>query len=58
MTTSIRPNLTYTLREIKRFVEAYPVLSADTPLTNDYRAGKRDAYSSVAAKLSEWIDES
>jgi hypothetical protein len=49
---------THTLKQIKRVVEAYPVVSEDPTQINDYRAGKHTAYSTVAATLSEWIDNS
>lgn len=49
---------TQTLKQIKRVVEAYPVVSDDPTQINDYRAGKHAAYTSVAATLSEWIEDS
>jgi hypothetical protein len=49
---------THTLKQIKRVVEAYPVVSEDPTQISDYRAGKHDAFTTVAATLSEWIDES
>ena len=48
----------HTLKQIKRVVEAYPVVSEDPTEINEYRAGKHSAYSSVAATLSEWIKKS
>lgn len=49
---------THTLKQIKRVVEAYPVVSEDPTEINEYRAGKHAAYTTVAATLSEWIDKS
>jgi hypothetical protein len=49
---------TQTLKQIKHVVEAYPVVSEDPSNINEYRAGKHAAYSTVAAKLSKWIDKS
>ena len=49
---------TQTLKQTKRVVEAYPVVSEDPTQINDYRAGKHAAYTSVATTLSEWIDNS
>lgn len=49
---------THTLKQIKRVVEAYPVVSEDPLKITDYRAGKHAAYTTVAATLSEWIDDS
>jgi hypothetical protein len=49
---------TQTLKQIKRVVEAYPVVAEDPSNINEYRAGKHAAYSTVAATLSEWIDKS
>jgi hypothetical protein len=49
---------TPTLKQIKRVVEAYPVVSEDPSQINDYRAGKHAAYTTVAATLSEWIEDS
>ena len=49
---------TPTLKQIKRVVEAYSVVSEDPSQINDYRAGKHAAYTTVAATLSEWIDDS
>jgi hypothetical protein len=49
---------THTLKQIKRVVEAYTVVSEDLTEINEYRAGKHAAYSSIAATLSEWIDKS
>jgi len=46
-----------TLQEIKRVVEAYPVMSTDYNSLSEYQAGKHDAYSNVAAVLSQWLDE-
>jgi hypothetical protein len=48
---------TYTLKQIKRVVEAYPVVSEDPSQITDFRAGKHAAYTTVAATLSEWIDD-
>jgi hypothetical protein len=47
-----------TLKQIKRVVESYPVVSEDPSQIDDYRAGKHAAYTTVAATLSEWIDDS
>lgn len=47
----------HTLREIKRIVESYPVVSESHDEVNDYRAGKSDAYTNVASVLSQWLDE-
>lgn len=49
---------THTLKQIKRVVEAYPVVSEDPTEINDYRAGKHAAFTTVASTLSEWIDKS
>jgi hypothetical protein len=49
---------THTLKQIKRVVEAYPVVAEDPSQINEYRAGKHAAYTNVAATLSEWIDKS
>jgi len=49
---------THTLKQIKRVVEAYPVVSEDPTQIEDYRTGKYAAYSTIAATLSEWIDKS
>ena len=49
---------TYTLKRIKRVVKAYPVVSEDPSQISDFRAGKHAAYTTVAATLSEWIDDS
>ena len=49
---------THTLKQIKRVVEAYPVVSEDPSQINEYRAGKHAAYTNVAATLSKWIDKS
>lgn len=49
---------TPTLKQIKRVVEAYPVVSEDPSQINDYRAGKHAAYTTIAATLSEWIEDS
>jgi hypothetical protein len=49
---------THTLKQIKRIVEAYPVVSEDPTEINEYRAGKHAAFTTVAATLSEWIDKS
>ncbi|WP_254837822.1 hypothetical protein [Natronomonas marina] len=49
---------THTLKQIKRVVEAYPVVSEDPTQIDDYRAGKHAAFTTVAATLSEWIDKS
>jgi hypothetical protein len=49
---------THTLKQIKRVVEAYPVVAEDQSQINEYRAGKHAAYTNVAATLSEWIDKS
>ena len=48
----------HTLKEIKRVVENYPVVSEDPTDIDDYREGKHSAYTNIAAKLTQWIDES
>jgi hypothetical protein len=47
----------HTVREIKRLVESYPVVSEPHSGLNDYRAGKQDAYTTVAAVLSQWLED-
>lgn len=48
----------HTLREVKRLVESYSVVTSDETYHNldSYRQGKKDAYTNVAAVLSDWID--
>lgn len=48
----------HTLREVKRLVESYSVVTSDETYynLNSYRQGKRDAYTNVAAVLSDWIN--
>ncbi len=40
---------THTLKQIKRVVEAYPVVLEDPSQINDYRAGKHAAYTTLDA---------
>ncbi|AEM57721.1 hypothetical protein HISP_10860 [Haloarcula hispanica N601] len=49
----------HTLREVKRLVESYSVVSSDETYheLDSYRQGKTDAYTNIAAVLSDWIDE-
>ena len=49
---------THMLKQIKCVNEAYPVVTENPSQITDYRAGKHAAYTSIAATLSEWIDES
>jgi hypothetical protein len=49
---------THTLKKIKRLVEAHPVVSEEPSQINKYRAGQHAAYTTIAATLSEWIDNS
>lgn len=58
---TINPNTLdpHTLRELKRVLEAYPVVTSDIPYheLSDYRVGKRDAYTTAAAKIDQWLDD-
>ncbi|WP_018259203.1 hypothetical protein [Halomicrobium katesii] len=49
----------HTLREVKRLVESYSVVTSDETYheLDSYRQGKRDAYTNVATVLSDWIDD-
>jgi len=47
-----------TLKQIKRVVESYPVVSENPSQIDEFRAGKHAAYTTVAATLSEWVDKS
>jgi hypothetical protein len=49
----------HTLREVKRLVESYSVVTSDETYheLDGYRQGKRDAYTKVAAVLSDWIED-
>lgn len=47
----------HTLREVKRLVESYPVVSHSQTELDDYREGKRDGFTTVAAVISQWLDE-
>lgn len=49
----------HTLKQIKGVVESYPVVTTETPYhdLNDYRRGKRDAYTTIAATIDEWLGE-
>jgi len=49
----------HTLREVKRLVESYSVVTSDETCheIGSYRQGKRDAYMNVAAVLSDWTDD-
>jgi len=60
-TETIDPNTldAHTLKQIKRVVESYPVVTTDTPYhdLNNYRRRKRDTYTTLAATIDEWLDE-
>jgi hypothetical protein len=49
----------HTLREVMRLVESYSVVTSDKTHheLDSYRQGKRDAYTNVAAALSDWIND-
>lgn len=49
----------HTLREVKRLVESYSVVTSDETYheLDSYRQGKRNAYTNVAAVLLDWIDD-
>ena len=48
----------FTLEEIKRVIDAYPVMSGEPYRDLDeYRTGKHDAYSTITATLSKWTEE-
>jgi len=50
---------TYTLRQVKKVIEAYPVVSSETPYhqLNDYRAGKRDGFTTVVVVIEQWLND-
>jgi hypothetical protein len=45
----------HTLREVKRFVESYSLVTSDETYheIDNNRRGKRDAYTNIAAVISE-----
>jgi len=47
------------LREVKRLVESYSVVTSDETYheIDGNHQGKRDAYTKVAAVLSDWIED-
>lgn len=47
----------HTLRNIKRLAESYPVVSESHDELNEYREGKRDGFTTVAAVIAQWLDE-
>lgn len=49
----------YTLREVQRLIRGFPVLQEATPHheLSSYREGRKNAFTAVAAVLSEWLDE-
>jgi hypothetical protein len=49
----------HTLRSVQRLINDYPVLQTGEPhhSLNDYRQGRKDAFTAVSAVLSEWLDD-